>query len=76
MPSRRLENARDAAYVAHRVSEEHEVHHGVGLVVLQQRALEQARELAEGPHLAVALGLGLGFGFGLGFGLGFGFGLG
>ena len=36
----RLDDARDAADVAHRVLEEHEVHHRVRLVVLLERAVE------------------------------------
>ena len=41
VPAGALDDARDAADVAHRVLEEHEVHRGVGLVVLVERAREQ-----------------------------------
>ena len=53
--SRRLDDARDAADVPHRVLEEHEVHRGIGLVVLVKGSVEQAGEVGEVHHAVVDL---------------------
>ena len=51
----RLDDAGDAADVAHRILEEHEVHRRVRLVVLIQRAIEQAGEVGKVGDLIVDL---------------------